>query len=102
MEPLTKVPLLTRTYTYYDASIQFVKFTFSENTDKVKRIQVDFYDQEKRQPYYDYIEENYVLYSANGGVQMFCESLDSNNTVIIYVITTNRTYQIEYLNLLEE
>lgn len=92
----------SKTFTYYNADILSVSFIFSENWDKVKQVDVSFYDQEKRQPYCDYITEKYVSLGTLGGVQLFGETNDTDNTVLIYVNTANDIYQIIYKDISEE
>ncbi len=86
-------------YLYFNASIQSVVFTFSENWEKTKRVVVNFYDEDKRQPYYNIIKEHYILFDNSGGVQMFYDPNNSYN--IIYVNTANGIYRIEYANMEE-
>ena len=78
----------------YDAAIQSVEFTFTKDTNKVKEIEINFYDKDKGQPYYELIANDYNLYSSNGGVQMFVNPEKPNE--IIYVNTTNNLYRIIY------
>lgn len=90
------------TYTYYNAAILSVNFLFSENWDKVKQVDVMFYDNDKRQPYCDYISENYMLLVSKGGTQMYGLTNNTDNTVLIYVSTSNDIYQIIYEDISEK
>lgn len=68
----------TKTYTKFNAAIQHVIFTFSEDYSMVTKVQVSFYDEAKRQNYCDYIEKNYFLNKTSSLSTTYSDTEDSN------------------------
>lgn len=72
----------TITYTNFTASIQHVVFSFNDNWSEVTKVQVNFYDEGKRQKYVDYIENNYVFNRATSSGKIYYDTEDTNSASV--------------------
>ena len=72
----------TWTYRNYSSSIQFVTFSFNDDYSEVTKVQLSFYDEEKRQNYCDYIEENYIFNRATSSGKIYYDTEDSNSASV--------------------
>lgn len=90
----------TWTYRNYSSSIQFVTFYFNDDYSKVTKVQLSFYDEEKRQTYVDYIEKNYVFNRATSSGKIYYDTEDSNSaSVQITVYNASVMCTIVYTDL---
>lgn len=72
----------TWTYRNYSASIQFVTFTFNDDYSEVTKVQLTFYDEEKRQNYCDFIEQNYVFNRTTSSGKIYYDTEESNSASV--------------------
>lgn len=66
-------------YTDFNASIQYIAFSFDEETGEAVKVQVGFYDEEKRQHYCDYIEDTYVLNKTTSSSKTYYDAEEPNS-----------------------
>ena len=72
-------PALKESFTYKDfnASIQYLSFTFDENNiDEATKIHVRFFDETKRKHYCDYIEKHYLLNKTSESSKTYYDTED--------------------------
>lgn len=72
----------TWTYRNYSASIQFVTFSFNDDYSEVTKVHLTFYDEEKRQNYCDFIEQNYVFNRTTSSGKIYYDTEDSNSASV--------------------
>lgn len=84
----------TWVFMQYDAAIQSVEFTFTNDSQTVKEIEVNFYDKNKGQLYCESIVNNYTLFNSSGGVQQYLNPNNSNE--IVYINQTDGLLRIIY------
>lgn len=72
----------TWTYRNYSSSIQLVTFYFNDAYSEIVKVQLSFYDEDKRQNYCDYIEQNYVFNRATSSGKIFYDTEKSDSATI--------------------
>lgn len=69
-------------YTNFNASIEYVTFTFNENNDEATKVNVSFYDETKRLHYCDSIEKHYFLYRESASSKTYYDTEDINTASV--------------------
>lgn len=69
-------------YTNFNASIEYIAFTFNENNGEATKVQVSFYDEAKRQHYCDSIGRHYFLYRESASSKTYYDTEDINTASV--------------------
>lgn len=77
-----------------NSDIKEIYFDLDSNTKKVSEVSIDFYNNEKRQKYWDYIEEKYHLAWKTESYKIFYDSDDAKIATIEITIYDESDFRI--------